>query len=429
MNTQSRRVFLGTALAAGALASGCSKAKPKVKIPEFREKAPDGSLLKAGLVGCGGRGTGAAINFIHAGPNLQITAMGDTFRDRIDESRKKIQEDTGQVVPEENCFVGFDAFQKVIDSGIDVILHATPPHFRPQHFAAAVNANKHVFIEKPVGVDPVGVKSVIETAGIARTKGLCVVSGTCYRHQKQVIETYRRVMDGAIGDILAARCYFNVDQLWYRERQEGWSDMEWMVRDWLNWCWLSGDHIVEQHIHNLDTMSMYLGTHPVKAVGFGSRQRRVTGNQYDNFTVDYEYENGMHLSSMCRQIDGCTNNVSDFLVGTKGSTNCHDTIFNRDGSIAWKFEVKKGEKEPNSMYDQEQIDLVTAIRTGELVNEAVATAESTLMAVMGRISAYTGKETTWQEMMESDMRLGPTEYVMGPAEIDTTIPVPGSSKA
>jgi len=137
----------------------------------------------------------------------------------------------------------------------------------------------------------------------------------------------------------------------------------------------------------------------------------------------------MHLSSMCRQIDGCTNNVSDFLVGTKGSTNCHDTIFNRDGSIAWKFEVKKGEKEPNSMYDQEQIDLVTAIRTGEPVNEAVATAESTLMAVMGRISAYTGKETTWQEMMESDMRLGPTEYVMGPAEIDITIPVPGSSKA
>ena len=423
---RSRRAFIGTAVTAGVAAVACSRSKPKVSILKQLEKAPDGPVLKAGLVGCGGRGTGAAINFINAGENLEITALGDVFRDRVDNALKEIRKETEQTVPEENCFVGFDAYQKVIDSGIGVMIHATPPHFRPEHFAAAVEAGKHVFIEKPVAVDPAGVKSIIETAGQAKTKGLSVVSGTCYRHQKQVLETYRRVAEGAIGDILAARCCYNTGQLWYKERQENWSDMEWMIRDWVNWCWLSGDHIVEQHIHNLDTVSMFIGEHPVKAVGFGSRQRRVTGNQYDNFTVDYEYENGMHLNSMCRQINGCVNNVSDFLVGTKGSTNCHDTIFNPDGSIAWKFEVKEGEKEPNSMYDQEHIDLVTSIRTSEPLNEIIATAESTLIGIMGRISAYTGREVTWQEMMYSDLRLGPDSYTMGTTEMDFEIPVPGT---
>jgi myo-inositol 2-dehydrogenase / D-chiro-inositol 1-dehydrogenase len=426
MNSQSRRKFIGTAVAVGALATACGKSKPKVSVLEQLDIAPDGSLLKAGLVGCGGRGKGAALDFINAGPNLQITALADVFQDRVDDARKTIREEGGQTVPEEYCFAGFDAFRKVIESGVDVVLLATPPYFRPEHFTAAIEAGKHVFIEKPVAVDPVGVRSVIETTGQARTKGLSVVSGTCYRHQTRVLETYHRVAEGAIGEFLSARCYYNVGQLWYREREEGWSDMEWLVRDWLNWCWLSGDHIVEQHIHNLDTISMYIGTHPVKAVGFGSRQRRVTGDQYDNFCVDFEYENGMHLSSMCRQINGCTNNVSDFLVGTKGSTNCHDTIFNPDGSVAWKFDV---ETEPNSMYVQEQIDLVTSIRTSEPLNEVVATAESTLMAIMGRISAYTGQEVTWQEMMDSELRLGPDTIAMGPADLNADIPVPGKSKA
>ena len=420
MSLQSRRAFIGTAVAAGVLATACSKSEQKVSIPTLRDQAPDGSLLKAGLIGCGGRGKGAALDFLNAGPNLQITALGDVFRDRLDDAHKTIQKEKGQTVSEDMCFVGFDAFKKVIDSGVVVVILATPPHFRAEHFAAAVAAGKHVFMEKPVAVDPVGAKSIIETAGQARTKNLCVVTGTQRHHQKEYIETYRRIAEGAIGDIVAARCYWNQNQLWYREQQEGWSDMEWMIRDWVDWCWLSGDHIVEQHVHNIDVINWFTGAHPIKAVGFGGRARRVTGDQYDYFSVDFTFENGMHLHSMCRQIDGCVNNVSEYIVGTKGSTNCSDTIYKPDGTIAWQFEGEKG-----APYAQEHIDLVTAIRTSSPINEARNTAESTLVAIMGRISAYTGRETTWQEMMDSDLRIGPTEYAMGPVDIDAVVSVPG----
>ena len=420
MSIQSRRAFIGTAVAAGVLATACSKSEQKVSIPTLRDQAPDGSPLKAGLIGCGGRGKGAALDFLSAGPNLQITALGDVFRDRLDDAHKTIQKEKGQTVPEDMCFVGFDAFQKVIASGVDVVILATPPHFRPEHFAAAVAAGKHVFMEKPLAVDPVGAKSIIETAGQARTKDLCVVTGTQRRHQKEYIETYRRIAEGAIGDIVAARCYWNQRQLWYEKQREGWSDMEWMIRDWVDWCWLSGDHIVEQHVHNVDVISWFTGAHPVKAVGFGGRAHRVTGDQFDYFSVDYTFENGIHLHSMCRQIDGCADNVSEYIVGTKGSSNCSDTIYKPDGSIAWQFEGERGKP-----YVQEHIDLVTAIRTSSPINEARNTAESTLVAIMGRISSYTGRETTWQEMMDSELRLGPTEYAMGPVEIDAIVPVPG----
>ena len=420
MSIQSRRAFIGTAVAAGVLATACSKSEQKVSIPTLRDQAPDGSLLKAGLVGCGGRGKGAALDFLSAGPNLQITALGDVFRARLDDAHKTIQKEKGQTVPEDMCFVGFDAFQKVIDSGVDVIILATPPHFRPEHFAAAVAAGKHVFMEKPVAVDPVGAKSIIETAGQARTKNLCVVTGTQRHHQKEYIETYRRIAEGAIGDIVAARCYWNQSQLWYEKQREGWSDMEWMIRDWVDWCWLSGDHIVEQHVHNVDVISWFTGAHPVKAVGVGGRAHRVTGDQFDYFSIDYTFENGMHLHSMCRQIDGCADNVSEYIVGTKGSSNCSDTIYKPDGTIASQFEGEKG-----APYLQEHIDLVTAIRTSSPINEARNTAESTLVAIMGRISSYTGRETTWQEMMDSELRLGPTEYAMGPVDIDAVVPVPG----
>ncbi len=429
MSMQSRRAFIGATVAAGALAVSCGKSKQQASVPVLHEKTPDGPPLKAGLVGCGGRGSGAALDFIDASPNCEITALGDVFQDRVDDARKKILEEREMTVPGSNCFVGFDAYKKVIDSGIDVMIHATPPHFRPEHFAAAVAAGKHVFIEKPSAVDPAGAKSVIETAGQAKTKGLTVISGTCWRHHKKVIETYRRVAESAIGDILAARAYFNTSQLWYKEREKSWSDMEWMIRDWVNWCWLSGDHIVEQHVHNLDTMSLFIGATPVKAVGFGARHRRVTGNQYDFFSIDFEYENGLHLSSMSRQIDGCANNVSDYLVGSDGSTDCRGTIWNPDGSVAWKYEDTFGEEEVRSMYKQEHIDLVSSIRTSEGRNEAESTAHSTLMGIMGRTAAYTGKEVIWQEMLDTVEKLGPDSYAMGPAGIDVSLPVPGVSKA
>ena len=265
MSIQSRRAFFGTAIAAGAVVAACGEAKKRTtaNVPVLHDQAPEGPPLKAGLVGCGGRGTGAALDFIDASPTCELVALGDVFQDKIDSCRAKLKEERDVEVPDANCFVGFDAYQKVIDSGIDVILLVTPPHFRAEHFAAAVAAGKHCFLEKPVGVDPVAVKKVIESAGQARTKNLTVIAGTCWRHHKKVIETYRRVAEGAIGDIVAAQSYFNTGQLWYRERQNDWSDMEWMIRDWVNWCWLSGDHIVEQHVHNLDTMSLYLGTTPV----------------------------------------------------------------------------------------------------------------------------------------------------------------------
>jgi predicted dehydrogenase len=239
-------------------------------------------------------------------------------------------------------------------------------------------------------------------------------------------------MDGAIGEIVAARCYWNQGQLWYRLREEGWSDMEWMLRDWVNWCWLSGDHIVEQHVHNIDVINWFTNSHPVKAVGMGGRHRRVTGDQYDFFCVDFTMDNGVHVLSMCRQIDGCANNVSEFIVGTKGSTNCADTIFGPDGEVVWKFEPEdQGAAQEaydmgaNSPYVQEHIDLITAIRQNQPLNEARNTAVSTLTGIMGRESAYTGQEKSWDEMMQSDMRLGPTEYKLGPVDIKPEIPLPG----
>lgn len=443
MSTQSRRAFIGTAVAAGALAMSCSKSSSpkKVDVPDLPAQAPEGAELKAGLVGCGGRGTGAAINFINAGPNLKLTAVGDVFQDRVDGCLKRVGEQTGATVSPDKIFVGFDAFQNVIDAGVDIVILATPPHFRPEHFDAAVAAGKHVFMEKPVAVDPAGYKSVIRTVGQARTKNLVVVTGTQRHHQRQYVETFARVQAGYIGNITAARCYWNQNQLWFRERQPQWTDMEWMIRDWVNWTWLSGDHIVEQHVHNIDVINWFAGSHPVKAVGFGARHRRVTGDQYDFFSVDFEYENGMHCASYCRQIDGCVNNVSEFIVGTEGSTNCSDTIWNPDGSIKWKFvaleEGQTEEKLPyevtygrnvRSPYDQEHTDMVAAIRRSETLNEGQLTADSTLCGIMGRISSYTGKEVTWQEMLDSDMRLGPETYALGPVPGEFPVAVPGTSK-
>jgi len=438
-----RREFIGKAAAIGTLGaiglgtlvSSCGRKKSaKLNLPPLLDRAPEGKVLKAGLVGCGGRGTGAAFNFLEAGPDLKITALADVFKDRLESCREKLKEKKNVEIPDENCFIGFDAYQKLIDSGVDIVMLATPPHFRPEHFAACVNAKKHVFMEKPVAVDPVGARSIMSTAKKAESIGLCVITGTQRRHQRDYVETYKHIMDGAIGEIVAAYCYWNQGQLWYRTRKKGWSDMEYMIRDWVNWCWLSGDHIVEQHVHNIDVIYWFTGMHPVSAVGFGARHRRVTGDQYDFFSVDFVYENGMHLHSMCRQINGCANNVSEFIVGTKGSSNCKNKILKPDGSVAWKYSYPVDEsgkstgKVKISPYVQEHIHLVTAIRTNKPVNQAENTAISTLTAIMGRISAYTGKKVTWEEMMNSNLRLGPKEYRMGKVNIKPIIPVPGVEK-
>lgn len=435
----SRRNFLGKAATAGmagviipSIITSCSREQKKiVSVPAFLDQAPDGPVLKAGLIGCGGRGSGAAIQFLSAGPNLQIVALGDTFQDRVDSCREKILKEKGQEVPIEKCFVGFDAYQKVIDAGVDVIILATPPSFRPEHLAAAIAAKKHVFAEKPVCVDPVGARSVMATAQKAKGMDLCIVTGTQRRHQRDYVAAWQQVQEGLMGDITGGNVWWNGGKLWHREQNPTWTEMEWMVRDWVNWTWLSGDHIVEQHVHNLDVMNWFTGSHPVKAVGMGSRLRRVTGNQYDNFSIDYTFENGMHFHSMCRQINGCTNNVSERIQGTKGSTNCQNSITDLAGTELWKYEYpldKDGQptRRPSvDPYFQEHIDLVTAIRTGKPINEAENTAISTLVAIMGRISAYSGKETTYEEMMNSDLKLGPKVYEFGPVDIDKSVPIAG----
>lgn len=438
----SRRKFLGNAATIGALGavgingliSACtSEPRAVTTLPEPLDQAPDGPLLKAGLIGCGSRGTGAAGQFLSAGPNLELTALGDLFQDKIDDTRQELKDKEGFKVTDENCFLGFDAFEKVIDSGVDVIILATPPVFRPGHFDAAVKARKHVFMEKPVCVDPVGARSILATTKRAEELGLSVVAGTQRRHQRDYLKTYEQILNGAIGDIVAANCYWNQGKLWHKNREEGWSDMEWMIRNWVNWTWLSGDHIVEQHVHNIDVINWFTGKHPVKAVAFGSRLRRITGDQYDNFSVDFVYDNGIHLHSMCRQINDCADNNSEYIRGTKGYTNSVNTIYNPDGSVRWTYEYPLDENgEPTggpkvNPYFQEHIDLVTAIRTNTPINEGENVAHSTLTAIMGRISAYTGKEVTWDEMMNSDLKLGKDTYVLGPMDLTPVIPLPGSA--
>ncbi len=435
----SRRNFLGKAASVGVagvvaptiLASCSRESKKSVTIPVMLDQAPDGPVLKAGVVGCGGRGTGAAINFLSAGPNLQVTALGDTFQDRVDSCRDAIKKQKGQDVPAENCFTGFDAFQKVIDSGVDIVILATPPYFRPEHLAACVQAKKHVFSEKPVCVDPVGARSVMATAQKAKGLELSIATGTQRRHQRDYVATWQQVAQGLIGDLVGGTVYWNGGKLWHRDPNPSWSEMEYMIRNWVNWTWLSGDHIVEQHVHNLDVLNWFTGSHPVKAVGFGSRLRRVTGDQYDNFSIDYTFENGIHAHSMCRQINGCVNNVSERLQGAKGSTNCRNAVLDLAGTELWKYDypLDKDGKPTNNVsvdpYVQEHIDLVTAIRTGKTFNELENTAISTMVAIMGRISAYTGKETTYEEMMNSDLKLGPTVFDFGPVNIPKEVPVAG----
>jgi len=427
-----RRDFigLGTVAAAGLLI-GCDSKKRTLDLPPFRDQAPDGKPLKAALIGCGGRGTGAAINFLNAGPNLKITMLVDLFPDRIAACREAIKKNIGDEISDENCILGFDGFAKAIDSDVDIIILATPPHFRPEHFVAAIEARKHVFMEKPVAVDPVGARMIIASSKKAEALGLIVGTGTQRRHQRDYVATYKQVYEGAIGEILSANCYWNQEQLWYREPQKKWTEMEYMIGDWVNWTWLSGDHIVEQHVHNIDVINWFTGLRPVKALGFGARHRRVTGDQYDLFSIDFEYENEIRVHSMCRQISGCDVNVSEYIRGTEGYSNCKNTIYNMDGSIKWQYEYPKDEEGKStdsvniSPYDQEHIDLVTAIRENKPYTEAENTAISTMAAIMGRISAYTGKETTWEEMMGSNFKLGPKEYNMGPVDVGKEIPVPG----
>jgi myo-inositol 2-dehydrogenase / D-chiro-inositol 1-dehydrogenase len=423
---------IGTLGVTGLISSCSGPGKKEIKLPVLLDKAPDGKVLKAGLVGCGGRGTGAAVNFFDAGPNLQITALGDVFQDRLDSCRAELKTQRNIEIPDEKCFIGFDSYQKVIDSGVDIVLLCTPPHFRPAHVEAAVNARKHVFMEKPCAVDPVGVRSILVSAKKAESLGLCIITGTIRRVQKDYMETHRRIANGEIGDIVSAHIIRNGGSLWIHQRKPGWTDLEYMLRNWGNFCWLSGDHIVEQFIHEIDVMNWHVGKNPVRAIGWGGRQRRITGDQYDFFSIQYVYDNGMRTHCSARQIKGCSNEKREIITGTKGFADCSGILYDLNGKQIWKYPLPPdGDADQTwkvtNPFVQEHINFVTAIRTGKVINEGEQQAHSTLIAIMGRISAYTGKDVTWEEMLNSDLSIGPKTYAFGQAyDVVEKIPVIGA---
>ncbi len=436
-----RRFLESTALAgigllgAGIAISGCKKTKDakELGLPPILKAAPKGKKLRAGLVGVGNRGTGAALNFVGCGPDLHLVALADVFQDKVDAGRERFAKFKINV-PAENCFSGFDAYKKLMAlPDVDVVILATPPKFRPEHFKEAILRNKHVFLEKPMATDAVGARSIIATAKKAQALGLNVVTGTQRRHQEDYIATYQQVANGAIGKPVSARAFWNQEHVWFRTREEGWDDMTYMIRNWNNFCWLSGDHILDQHVHNIDVINWFLGKKPESAIGFGGRARRLTGDQFDFFSIDFDFGGGLFSHSMCRQIDSCANNTGEFIMGTEGYTNCVNTIWNMDGSVKWKFEYPKDENgnEMNQVkippYVQEHMHLVHAIRTGGYVNQAEETANSTLTAIMGRTAAYTGKKVTWDEIFKSDMDMGPKQFVFGPVDMQFEVPVPGTA--
>ena len=385
--------------------------------------AQGSDTIRIGVVGCGGRGTGAAIDCLNAAPGVEIVAMGDLFMDRIDSSLKRIQQAHPDKVKvtKDKCFTGFDNYLKVAACPeVNLIVTAAAPGFRPLHLKAAVDAGKNVFMEKPVAVDPVGVRSVIASSDLARKKGLAIVSGTQRRHQQRYIELMKRINNGEIGEITGGQCYWNQGDLWVVKKTPQMSDMEWQCRNWLYFTWLSGDHIVEQHVHNLDVMNWALGSLPVKVMAMGGRQQRTApeyGNIYDHFAVEFEYPNGVRVLSMCRQIKGCADRVEERIVGTKGYAFGYGEIH---GTNFWKFDGDE-----TNPYVQEQTDLIASIRAGKPLNEGRRIAESTLCAIMGRMSAYTGRAISWEwAMTSSKLDLTPPKYDFGPLPVEP-VAIPG----
>jgi predicted dehydrogenase len=412
--TLTRRDFIKTAAAtAGLMASG-----------NFAFAHSASEIIRVGLIGCGGRGTGAAKDCVESSPGVEIVALGDLFQDRLDQCKERLRTAIGErfKVADERCFAGFDAFKNVIAGDIDLVVLATPPAFRPAHLRAAIEAGKHVFMEKPVAVDPAGVRAVMESSDLASQKGLAIVAGTQRRHHPGYLETMKRIHAGAIGDLVTAQVYWNQGGLWMNPRQPGWTDMEWQARNWLYFTWLSGDHIVEQHIHNLDVANWALRSHPLKAVGVGGRQVRVDpgyGHIFDHFAIEFEYPNGVRVLSMCRQIDGTATQVSEHLVGTKGTSNAASWI---KGPKAWRLEAEA----PNP-YVQEHKDLIASIRNGQPLNEGRQVAESTLTAIMGREAAYTGQVITWDEILNAELDMMPKNLGFGPLPLPP-VAVPGVTK-
>jgi len=368
--------------------------------------------LKVGLIGCGGRGTGAALQATKSDPNVVLSAMADIFPDRLETSYQNLLKEnpTKIMVDKDHMFIGFDSYKKVLESDVDVVILATPPSFRPGHLAEAVAAGKHIFCEKPVAVDAPGIRSVIETAKLAKEKGLALMSGFCWRHDNPKIETYNRLLNGAIGNIHSIYNTYNTGALWYHEPQPGWSETEKTLRNWLYYNWLSGDHIAEQAVHSLDLMSWAMGdTLPLKATGTGGRQSRTEaqwGNVYDHFAVVFEYAEGAKGFHFSRQQKGCSRAYGIEMMGDKGRCEIH--VSNKHhikGKKEWSWEDQKEER--NNMYQSEHDTLFASIRAGAPFFDGIKMAHSTMLAIWGRMAAYTGQTLTWEEALTSEEKLAP----------------------
>jgi predicted dehydrogenase len=424
-NQPSRRKFLKSS---GAVVAGGSLAAALVSQGAVHAAGDD--TLKVALIGCGGRGRGAAQNAVNADPNAKLTVLCDIFPDMLDIAKKSLAPALGEkyAVTDDHCFTGFDGYKQVMATDVDVVLLCTPPHFRPAQLQAAVDANKHIFCEKPVAVDAPGVRAVLATSEEARKKNLSLVSGLCWRYDYGVRETMDRILGGAIGDIVAIQENYLTGLLWQRPKKPDWSEMEYQVRNWLYYTWLSGDHIVEQFIHSLDK-SMWLNGDqpPVQCIGLGGRQVRTDpdfGHVYDHFAVCYEWASGVKSFAYTRQMAGCTNEVEDYVLGSKGNAKvlAHEIA----GPHAWKYATEQNRKNP-SMYDIEHQELFAGIRAGKVLNNGVYMSRSTLMAIMGREACYTGQTITWEQAINSETKLGPESYEWGDAP-KTTVATPGQTK-
>ncbi len=396
-----RRRFLkssGAAVIAGTLAQQVA----------FAGSEGSNNTLKVGLIGCGGRGAGAASQALQADPNIVLTAMGDVFSDRLEESYKELAEMYPEKVKVDKArkFIGFDAYKKVIESDVDVVLLATPPAFRPDHMMAAVNAGKHTFCEKPVAIDAPGVRKVLAAAKKAKEKKLSVVSGFCFRYDFPKRALFDRVLKGEIGEVRNVYTIRNGGELWSRPRQAGWTDMEYQLRNWLYYDWLSGDFITEMMVHSLDLMSWAMGDkNPVKATGTGGRQSRVAeiyGNAYDHFAIEYDYENGVKGMHLSRQQDGCSNTNRVEITGSQGNAFIQGNKHEISGKTKWQYDGKV-----NDMYQTEHDELFAAIRQGKPVNDGDLMARSSMLGVLGRMVAYTGQTITWEDAMNSNQALSP----------------------
>lgn len=426
----SRRKFLRdttlTAAGIGAFGLGTGHTEQTSPSPSATPTPKPRPKLKVAVIGCGGRGTGAINNFRAAANILQhdieVVALCDAFEDQAKKLAAAIKVDPSV------CHWGFDSYQKAAASDAQFVLDASPPNFRPVHFDAMVEAGKHCFLEKPVAVDPVGVRQVLATAERAKTKKLGVVAGTMRRYDASFLRNKALINAGAIGPILGGAIYFNVGALWAKKRQPGWSDAEYLARNWLNFSQLSGDHVVEQHVHNIDVANWFIGRVPQSFLGYGARFHRLTGDQFDFFSTQLDYGDGVLIHSQCRQINGAYTRVGEFFRGSEGECLGNGKLTGREVKIP---EIKLQSNDP---YTQEQVVLIKGALENNPPADAEACAEATLTAIGARISAYTGKLVRWSDIAENpksefyDLQMQPTamDFVTGKVVMPPEVaPVPG----